>query len=739
MLVLDTALQEAVYGFHNSEDVSFEVSSGPPSDGDVIIDSGCSSTLVSDKVKVCNLQAIEEKRINSASNKASGLVANHKADLDLITPYGKLRITNVLIVKDLRTNLISESQLTEVGCGIMKEKDWCEIYLTKNKQMILTARRKNGLYFANARVDLKQDLPVALNTTKTNSKCASQKNISLDANVSQDDGTIVINPKLLLWHRRYMHVAPSTLYKIKKANAVRDLNLPNIKTVAPNSCTDCTEANIARKPYKPLKAPRATERLEVVFSDLMGPFETNSLGNRRYCITFIDDYSRYAQVAFLSRKSQAFQAFKEYHTLAERQTGCKLKRLQTDLGGEYLGNEFQDYLTKHGIKHSRTTGFSPESNGISERLNKTLMSLVRSTITSAKLPKSFWAELTSCAVYIRNRCTNVVNPKKTPLQLWYRTKTKPTVKHLRAIGCLCYVHIPSCKRKKLDPKGFPCALVGYDSNSRAYRLWDIKRKRIVVERNIHFYENVTAFKRMQADSTNDVDFLPLPCSNGGNSTEETSDIDDDDDKDQGTRRSAVEDMSLPDEEEPEASNDGNNTINDKSLETKELASKSSRGNQDPNVNAPQSSKDLDKQKALDTLDQSNRMLTRARAKELNITPAMINDTMFKMVETHPTDGGPTNGNILPGGSNGIIAQLTSAAEKFPEEWITSDLEISAFVGDDGKALEPKTYSEAMSSPDSDKWAAAIAAEYGSLIGNHMGPSGSTIRTTCYRLQMGFPH
>ena len=64
--------------------------------------------------------------------------------------------------------------------------------------------------------------------------------------------------------------------------------------------------------------------------------------------------------------------------MIENSTGRKMKCLRTDNGGEYISNEFQKLLKKEGIKHQRTVPKTPEQNGISERLNRTLMETVRS-------------------------------------------------------------------------------------------------------------------------------------------------------------------------------------------------------------------------------------------------------------------------------------------------------------------------------------------------------------------------
>jgi transposase InsO family protein len=89
--------------------------------------------------------------------------------------------------------------------------------------------------------------------------------------------------------------------------------------------------------------------LDLVYSDVCGPFEVESLGDNRYFLTFIDDVSRKVWVYFLRTKDQIFNYFQEFHVMIERETDKKLKYLRSDNGGEYTSKEFKVYCLKYGI------------------------------------------------------------------------------------------------------------------------------------------------------------------------------------------------------------------------------------------------------------------------------------------------------------------------------------------------------------------------------------------------------
>ena len=123
-------------------------------------------------------------------------------------------------------------------------------------------------------------------------------------------------------------------------------------------------------------------------------------------------------------------------TLIENLHGCKIKNLRTDNGGEYTSNEFTTYLKQEGICHELTVPKTPQQNDVVERMNRTLVETIRSMLSDTKLPKQFWAEALSTAVYLRNRSPRRAVLGKTPFESL--TGEKPVVGHFKIFGCLCY-------------------------------------------------------------------------------------------------------------------------------------------------------------------------------------------------------------------------------------------------------------------------------------------------------------
>jgi hypothetical protein len=70
------------------------------------------------------------------------------------------------------------------------------------------------------------------------------------------------------------------------------------------------------------------------FSDVWGP-APDSIGRKKYYVSFIDDYSKYTWIYLVKYKSEVFQKFHEFQQLVERQFDKKIIAVQKDWGGEY--------------------------------------------------------------------------------------------------------------------------------------------------------------------------------------------------------------------------------------------------------------------------------------------------------------------------------------------------------------------------------------------------------------------
>lgn len=287
-----------------------------------------------------------------------------------------------------------------------------------------------------------------------------------------------------LWHFRFGHLnfnGLRTLHQKKMVNGLPQIAAPS------GTCGSCVVSKQPRNPFPQGKSRRAKALLELVHSDLCGPINPNSNGGKRYFITFIDDFSRKTWEYFLQEKSEAFDIFKRFKVLVEKETGSPLKVLRTDSGGEFNSQEFTIFCEENGIKRQLTAAYTPQQNGVCEWKNRTTLNMVRSILTRSGVSKSFWPEAVDWSIYILNRSPTFSVQNMTPEEAWSRQK--PSVDYFRIFGCVAYAHVPDQKRIKLDDKGEKCIFLGVSNQSKAYKLYNPITKKIVISRDVIFDED----------------------------------------------------------------------------------------------------------------------------------------------------------------------------------------------------------------------------------------------------------
>ena len=226
--------------------------------------------------------------------------------------------------------------------------------------------------------------------------------------------------------------------------------------------------------------------------------QTQSIGGAKYFVTFIDDYTQCCAVYFMKHKSEVFDKFKEFDAKTTNAAGRAIGTLRTDNGGEYLSSAFQNYLHKKGIRHELTVPHSPQQNGVSEQMNRTLVESAHLMITHAGLSNIFWAEAISVASYVRNRLpTTDLKEGDTPYERWYGRK--PDMSHFRVFGCMAYAHVPDCERQKPDMKSKKMHFVGYSLTLKGYRLFDETNRKLHIQRDVEF--NKSDFGQKSAMTT----------------------------------------------------------------------------------------------------------------------------------------------------------------------------------------------------------------------------------------------
>ena len=142
-----------------------------------------------------------------------------------------------------------------------------------------------------------------------------------------------------------------------------------------------------------------------VHSDLWGKSPVESKGGKNYMDTYIDDKTRLTHVYFLQTKDEQPIAYRGYEAWVENHMGARIKILNSDHGGEYLGGDFVAYLKSRGTLQKLSVHDTHPESGVAEHQNRTIVERVHTLLHASGLPKNLWAEAARHVVWLLNRTT----------------------------------------------------------------------------------------------------------------------------------------------------------------------------------------------------------------------------------------------------------------------------------------------------------------------------------------------
>ena len=354
-------------------------------------------------------------------------------------------LENVYYVPELSRNLFSVRAIERDGFVITFKNG--KVFISKNGRLVAEGVAKDDLYIISFDV----------------------LHVSESASLAISDGQ--------LWHKRFAHPGINEMRQLAK------VGIFDPKIIDSENCDSCEVSKHCRNSRSTITDPcrQAQGLLERVHSDVCEI--TNSPCAERYFVTFIDEFSGFTSVYVLKNKSEVFDKFRSFVLSVENLLNKRIKRLRCDNGGEYSSNQFKSFCEDRGIFIEYTTAYSPESNGKSERLNRTLCERMRAVLSDSHLGHKFWPYALLYVVYSWNRI-----PKfdQVPAYLWYGKP--PNYLKMKPFGCVAFLHVNSVHRNsKLDSTGKKCCFIGYSANG--YFVYDFNLKEVVNSRDITFKED----------------------------------------------------------------------------------------------------------------------------------------------------------------------------------------------------------------------------------------------------------
>jgi hypothetical protein len=164
------------------------------------------------------------------------------------------------------------------------------------------------------------------------------------------------NESSRIWHERFGHLNFRYMQQLSNKRLVD--GLPNIH-FSKGIYEGCFLGKHPQEKFDKGKTQKYSYPLDLIHSDLMGPFPHPSISKARFVIIFIDDFSRFTWICFLGQKSEVFEHLKDFKALVETQSGKKIKFLQTDNGGDYVNHEIQNICHEAEIHLQHIVPYTP--------------------------------------------------------------------------------------------------------------------------------------------------------------------------------------------------------------------------------------------------------------------------------------------------------------------------------------------------------------------------------------------
>jgi hypothetical protein len=230
--------------------------------------------------------------------------------------------------------------------------------------------------------------------------------------VREFNTALLTKENLTTWHERLGYI------NVKHLQDMRDGKATGVKfsdnEVNDFKCDACTLEKMHRQPIQNKPRPRSTVPGEVLHWDICRPMPKSL--NRSICLVIgVDDAIHIIFSGTFRSKDVVHKKIQDVISFINNSWGAHtVKTVHSDNGGEFLGAEIREWLTKRGIKHTTSAAHTLEHNGVAKRAIQTIVSIARCLLIASGLLQQFWAEVVRMAVIIYNMVSKTANNHQPP-------------------------------------------------------------------------------------------------------------------------------------------------------------------------------------------------------------------------------------------------------------------------------------------------------------------------------------
>ena len=221
---------------------------------------------------------------------------------------------DVWYVEGLKANLLSISKICDNGLNVLFTKYECEILDGRGDCMCIGVRTADNCYGI---------------TPSISNKCFSAK-------INQVD----------VWHQWLGHASHKQLEKISMCDAV--IGLPKFEKIEKCICGPCQMGKQVKSKHLSVTEVQTSRPQELLHIDLMGPTRVQSLGEKKYILVVVDDFTRYTWVMLLRDKAKAPEKMIHLCKKLQVEKGIVIARIRSDHGSEFENTKLVTFCNDQG-------------------------------------------------------------------------------------------------------------------------------------------------------------------------------------------------------------------------------------------------------------------------------------------------------------------------------------------------------------------------------------------------------
>jgi hypothetical protein len=210
--------------------------------------------------------------------------------------------------------------------------------------------------------------------------------------------------KTMLWHQRPGHIGGKGLQVLNDKGMVEGTSNSSLDFYFYEHCLYGKKNHVRF----PSGAMREEGILQLVHIDVFGSMLTPSLGKCLYRVSFIDDLLSNTWIYFVGKKYGVFEKFKEFKDFVENQTNERIKVLRIDNDGQFYGNELEELCKKCSIVRNKMNPYTPQHNGVAERMNNMSMEKTRCMLSGVGLGQELGEEAMGTTLLVGQSITLII-------------------------------------------------------------------------------------------------------------------------------------------------------------------------------------------------------------------------------------------------------------------------------------------------------------------------------------------